>query len=293
MLPLIIASKAIYFCWYTDTWTLIYFIQHVTSSIPFFGKMLSYTTWGDDLGVLGLTKDTIQNNQITGDLLLIVGIVRSLGWSFFETIFADFYYIKIPAVDGRSHDLDKTSSIEKPAVYFTKSSDSGEASSGTQAKDSKNPESGEASSGAQTKDSKNPESGEVSSSSQGGGASSKSESRKGVITESDYEWESSSDSHYESDSDHNESGVSKFINSSQFEERVKKATKEELVEALSVIEFSIKSYEKSKVPVAKEQISILTKKENLCISALENKLIEEDKFLEEEKSKGKGKSKDN
>jgi len=83
--------------------------------------------------------------------------------------------------------LDKTSSIEKPAVYFTKSSDSGEASSGTQAKDSKNPESGEASSGAQTKDSKNPESGEVSSSSQGGGASSKSESRKGVITESDYE----------------------------------------------------------------------------------------------------------
>jgi hypothetical protein len=121
----------------------------------------------------------------------------------------------------------------------------------------------------------------------------KPESHKGVITESDYEWESEEEADYESDSDDDELEVSKFINSSQFEERVKKATKEELVEALNEIEFSIKSYENSKVPVAKEQISILTKKENLCKSALENKHIEEDKFLEEENSKGKGKGKDN
>nr|NP_074949.1 orf72 [Podospora anserina] len=34
ILPLIIISKAIYFCWRTDTWTHIYFIQQFTSSIP-------------------------------------------------------------------------------------------------------------------------------------------------------------------------------------------------------------------------------------------------------------------
>lgn len=111
---------------------------------------------------------------------------------------------------------------------------------------------------------------------------------KGVITEPDFEWESESEADYKSDSDHDESEVSKFIYSPTFKERVNKATKEELVEALNVIEFSIKSYENHKeVPAYKEQISKLIEKENICKSALEN--IEQVKFLEEENSKGKGK----
>jgi len=78
----------------------------------------------------------------------------------------------------------------------------------------------------------------------------KPESYEGVLAESDYEWESEEEAHYELDYDDDELEVSKFINSSQFvqtsyAERVKKATKEELVEALNVIEFSIKSYENS------------------------------------------------
>ena len=213
-------------------------------------------------------------------------------WSFFDTIFADFFYIKIPAGGiGGSHDLDKISSIEKPAIHLTKDSDSCEPSSAA-SQHQKNSESDEPSSAeaAEAASPKNHELGEPSSSTQ---ASKKPESPKGVITGSDYEWEDDEEAYSESDFDPNESEVSKFINSSLFEVRLNKANKDELKEVLDVLEFSKKSYENSKVPVAKEEISQLTIKVDLCKKALENKVIEENKFLEGDNSKGKGKAKDN
>ena len=68
-------------------------------------------------------------------------------------------------------------------------------------------------------------------------------------------------------------------------------TTDELVETLNTIEEMKRLYEESKVPSAKEQISILTIKEEICAEAIEKKLLEEDTnkdFIE-----GKGKGKDN
>jgi hypothetical protein len=123
---------------------------------------------------------------------------------------------------------------------------------------------------------------------------------KGVITESDYEWESDDSKgtigvgyHSDESGDDGESDVSKFINSIDFEKRVKRASKEEISEALSTIGQAKILYQNSNVPSADEQIALLSKKEDLCIKELYIKLLEEEKSLEEkEKDKGKGKEKE-
>ena len=48
-----------------------------------------------------------------------------------------------------------------------------------------------------------------------------------------------------------------------------------------------------KIPAAKEQISILERKESVAIQALENKLQEEEDNLTKVEDKGKGKEKEN
>jgi len=95
---------------------------------------------------------------------------------------------------------------------------------------------------------------------------------RGVITESDYEMDSddSNGQNYLSDSDDEESLVSKFINSSDFDKRVKTITVQELSETLDTIEVMKQMYQNSNVPSAKEQLAILAKKESICSAGVRN-----------------------
>jgi hypothetical protein len=124
---------------------------------------------------------------------------------------------------------------------------------------------------------------------------------KGVINDSDYEWESDNSiggvGHGYSSDDSNsgqESQVSKFINSIDFESRVKRATLDELSEALTTIDQAKSLYENSTVPSKNEQIALLTKKEAICLAEIEQKLIEMENSAEkaEVQDKGKGKGKE-
>jgi hypothetical protein len=117
---------------------------------------------------------------------------------------------------------------------------------------------------------------------------------KGIISDSDYEWESDDSNSriehgYSSDDSYNgqESQASKFINSINFESRVKKASIEELSEVLVTIDQAKLLYENSTVPSKVEQIALLNKKEALCVAEIEQKLIER-----ENSSEGKGKGKE-
>jgi hypothetical protein len=116
-----------------------------------------------------------------------------------------------------------------------------------------------------------------------------------IISDSDFESDEDVSknpySYSDSDSDYNESNVSKFINTNldEFAKRAERLTTDELAETLNTIEEMKRLYEESKVPRAKEQISILTIKEEICAEAIEKKLIEEDanENLTEDKGKGK------
>jgi len=118
---------------------------------------------------------------------------------------------------------------------------------------------------------------------------------KGVVTDSDYEWESDNSNpaiydYYSDDSNNDkESEVSKFINSRDFEDRVKRATLDELSEALNTIDKAKSLYENSTVPSKNEQIALLNKKEALCLAEIEHKLIELENTVEKVQDKGKGK----
>jgi hypothetical protein len=119
---------------------------------------------------------------------------------------------------------------------------------------------------------------------------------KGIISESDFEWESDQSNgglghgYYSDDSDSGkESEVSKFINSIDFESRVKRASLDELSEALSTIDQAKSLYENSTVPSKNEQIALLNKKEAICLAEIEQKLIEMENSAEKVQDKGKGK----
>ena len=123
---------------------------------------------------------------------------------------------------------------------------------------------------------------------------------KGVITDSDYEWESDHSNGgighgYSSDDSISgkESDVSKFINSIDFEDRVKRANLDELSEALNTIDQAKSLYENSTVPSKHEQLALLEKKEALCLAEIEQKLIEMENSVEKVEDKGKGKEIDN
>jgi len=114
-----------------------------------------------------------------------------------------------------------------------------------------------------------------------------------VITDSDYESDSSSSTkknHPYTDQTYTEEGetnVSRLINANlpEFKETVKRLTNEEIVETMNVIEDAKEEYYISKVPSAKVQIENLNIKEDICASQLEENLSEKD-------TKGKGKEVD-
>jgi hypothetical protein len=120
---------------------------------------------------------------------------------------------------------------------------------------------------------------------------------KGVITDSDYEWESDHSNggighgYYSDDSNSGkESEVSKFLNSHDFDDRVKRLSLEELSEALSTIDEEKSLYENSNVPSKNVQIAELNRKEALCLAEIEHKLLETENSAEKEvQDKGKGK----
>ena len=114
-----------------------------------------------------------------------------------------------------------------------------------------------------------------------------------VITDSDFESESEKSwGGYSSDSDPNESEVSKLIYSSDFNARVSRLSKPELQDVISTIDFMKESYRQSKVPSANEQIKSLIQKEEICFKALDDKLREENNHQKND-DKGKGKEKEN
>lgn len=137
-----------------------------------------------------------------------------------------------------------------------------------------------------------------------GGESSKNPNNSNnepVITDLDFEWYSSPSHSNDNDDDDNEEDISKIINSNidKFEENIKKLSNEELAEILNSIEDMKNRYANDNVPSSKEQIGILEKKEESCANQLsanmskeENIENKENKEVNKENYKGKGKSKE-
>lgn len=262
VLPCILLFKTFYICLKSNNFHLLFFTQELISNIPIIGAYILNLIYGNNLI---LSQDIIINNQDISNLIFVGGIGGSFGWNLFNFITLLFENEgKIPLtlnMDNSSNTEGSTESGKEKGLGLTGSSGSGSSS----------------------------------------GSNKHTESTKEgrIISDSDFESDEdvskNSYTYSDSESDYNESNVSKFINTNldEFAKRAERLTTDELVETLNTIEEMKRLYEESKVPSAKEQISILTIKEEICAEAIEKKLIEEDineNFIED---KGKGKEKDN
>lgn len=131
----------------------------------------------------------------------------------------------------------------------------------------------------------------------------KSSDKKGVVTWNDYLWDSNSEADSnlknnegDENSENNDPDlINQLIYSGDFEKNIHECSKERIAECLDKLESMKNSYIRDidKIPAAKEQISILERKESVAIQALENKLQEEEDNLTKVEDKGKGKEKEN
>lgn len=261
ILPFILLFKTLYICLQYKDCSYLFFSQQFISNIPFIGIKLLKILYNNDLI---LTLDNIINNHNISGFIFAGGVGSCIGWSFFDVFIKEtlnsYLEDKIPLTLNMNEGSDNTNSKSESGRGLT--SDSGSAS--------------------------------------GSGSNKPVESNKEgrVITDSDFESDEDYNNPYhdsDSASDHNESNISKFINTNldEFEERAKKLTVEELSETLDTIDEMKKLYEESQVPSAKEQISILTIKETICAENIEKKLAEDNSDLDCSKDKGKGKDKEN
>lgn len=127
--------------------------------------------------------------------------------------------------------------------------------------------------------------------------------KKGVVTWNDYLWDSNSEADSnpknnegDENSENNDPDlINQLIYSGDFEKNIHECSKERIAECLDKLESMKNSYIRdiNKIPAAKEQISILERKESVAIQALENKLQEEEDNLTKVEDKGKGKEKEN
>jgi len=256
VLPCILLFKTFYICLKSNNFHFLFFTQELISNIPIIGTYFLNLIYKNNII---LSQDLIIKNQDLSNLIFVGGIGGSFGWNLFNFITLLFENKeKIPL----SLNMDNSSSTEDT-----------------------------------TKSGKG--SGLIGSSGSGSNKNTESIKKGKIISDLDFESdENISKNSYiysDSDSDHNESNVSKFINTNldEFAKRAERLTIDELVETLNTIEEMKILYEESKVPSAKEQISILTIKEEICAEAIEKKFIEEDTNENSTESKGKGKEKDN
>lgn len=263
ILPFILLFKTLWLCLQHNDYSYLFFSQQFISNIPILGIKLLKIIFNNNLI---LTLDNIISNQDISGLIFAGGIGSCFGWSLFDVFIKENinsyfeYETKIPLTLNMNEGSDNPNSRAK--------SETGLASGSGSASGSNKP---------------------VESSNDGR-----------VITDSDFEsdedytTDKSNNPYHDSDSDHNESNVSKFINTNldEFEERAKKLTVEELVETLNTIEEMKTLYEESKVPSAKEQISILTVKETICAENIEKKLAEDNLDVDSSENKSKGKKKE-
>ena len=260
VLPCVLLFKTFYICLQSNNYHVLFFTQEFLSNIPIIGSNLLNLIYGNNII---LSRDIIINNQDISNLIFVGSVGGSFGWNILNFITLLFENEgKIPLT-----------------LNMNDSSNNGGSGSTEPVK------------GSELTGSSGSESGS------GFGTNKSTESIKEGRIISDSDFESDEDvsknpySYSDSDSDYNESNVSKFINTNldEFAKRAERLTTDELAETLNTIEEMKRLYEESKVPSAKEQISILTIKEEICAEAIEKKLIEEDanENLTEDKGKGK------
>ena len=258
VLPCIILFKTFYICIKSNNYHPLFFTQELISNIPIIGSKILNLIYGNNII---LSQDIIITNQDISNLIFVGGIGGSFGWNLFNFITLLFENEGKISLTLNMNDSSNIGGSSEPRKGSGLTGSSGSGS--------------------------------------GSGTNKHTESIKEGRIISDSDFESDEDipknpyPYSDSDSDHNESDVSKFINTNldEFAKRAERLTTDELVETLNTIEEMKRLYEESKVPSAKEQISILTIKEEICAEVIEKKLLEED--TNEDFTEGKGKGKDN
>jgi hypothetical protein len=256
VLPCILLFKTLYICLKTNNFGSLFFTQEFISNIPIIGSYILNLIYYNNIII---PQDIIINNQGISNLILVGGVGGSFGWTlsnFFTLLFENQEKIPLTLnMNDSSSTGDYTESGKESELRLSSGSGSGS-----------------------------------------GINKAREPFKEGrIISDSDFESDEyvskNSYPYSESDSDQNESNVSKFINTNldEFAKRAERLTTDELVETLNTIEDMKGLYAESQVPSAKEQISILTIKEEICAEAIEKKLLEENtnKSFIEDKGKGK------
>lgn len=118
VLPTILILKALYLCFISDTWTILYFLDQFIANIPFIGKIyypnITQEYFKLSIGNLKNINTLIFNN--INELIFVGGLGGCFSWSLFEAFFSEIFTVRMSIGEGNL----KTPSIIKLPLTLNK-----------------------------------------------------------------------------------------------------------------------------------------------------------------------------